>query len=154
MLTLRSLAIAMAATGVFAGLSARSAQACDNDRYPCPVVAQPQETDAPVRSPQSRKNASRAAPQDEKARAKAERQSSQAQSQTNPAAQEQAANALRGKDEVSSRRSTRKSGATKTQPQQPLPSFVPMPPAPARKVRRVNRMHSVTIPSRPSRRVG
>ena len=91
MLTLRSLAIAMAATGVLAGLPARSAQACDNDRYPCPVVAQPQEADAPVRSPQSRKKASRAA--DEKARAKTERQTSQAQSQTNPAAQEQAANA-------------------------------------------------------------
>ena len=65
MLTLRSLAIAMAAAGVLSGLPARSAQACDNDRYPCPVVAQPQETDAAVRSPQSRKKASRAAPQDE-----------------------------------------------------------------------------------------
>jgi hypothetical protein len=93
MLTLRSLAIAMAAAGVLAGLPARSAQACDNDRYPCPVVAQPQEADAAVRSPPSRKKASRAAPQDEQARAKAERQTSQAQSQTNPAAQEQAANA-------------------------------------------------------------
>jgi hypothetical protein len=93
MLTLRSLAIAMAAAGVLAGLPAKSAQACDNDRYPCPVVAQPQETDAPVRSPQSRKKASRAAPQDEQARAKGERQTSQAPSQTNPAAQEQAANA-------------------------------------------------------------
>jgi len=93
MLTLRSLAIAMATAGVLAGLPARSAQACDNDRYPCPVVAQPQEADAPVRSPQSRKKASRAAPQDEKARAKGERQTSQAQSQTNPAVQEQAANA-------------------------------------------------------------
>ena len=93
MLTLRSLAIATAAAGVLAGLPARSAQACDNDRYPCPVVAQPQEADAAVRSPPSRKKASRAAPQDEKARAKAERQTSQAQSQTNPAAQEQAANA-------------------------------------------------------------
>jgi hypothetical protein len=93
MLTLRTLAIAVAAAGVLAGLPARSAQACDNDRYPCPVVAQPQEADAAVRSPPSRKKASRAAPQDEKARAKAERQTSQAQSQTNPAAQEQAANA-------------------------------------------------------------
>ena len=91
MLTLRSLAIAMAAASVLAGLPARSAQACDNDRYPCPVVAQPQEADAAVRSPQSPKKASRAA--DEKARAKTERQTSQAQSQTNPAAQEQAANA-------------------------------------------------------------
>jgi len=52
MLTLRSLAIAMAASGVLAALPARSAQACDNDRYPCPVVAQPQEAaDAAVRSP-------------------------------------------------------------------------------------------------------
>ena len=93
MLTLRGLAIAMAAAGVLAGLPARSAQACDNDRYPCPVVAQPQEADAAVRSPQSRKKASRAAPQDEQARAKGERQTSQAPSQTNPAAQEQAANA-------------------------------------------------------------
>jgi hypothetical protein len=91
MLTLRSLAIATAAAGVLAGLPARSAQACDNDRYPCPVVAQPQEADAAVRSPPSRKKASRAA--DEKARAKTERQTSQAPSQTNPAAQEQAANA-------------------------------------------------------------
>jgi hypothetical protein len=93
MLTLRSLAIATAAAGVLAGLPARSAQACDNDRYPCPVVAQPQEADAAVRSPPSRKKASRAAPQDEQARAKGERQTSQAQSQTNPTTQEQAANA-------------------------------------------------------------
>jgi len=81
MLALRSLAIATAAAGVLAGLPARSAQACDNDRYPCPVVAQPQEADAAVRPPQSRKKASRAAPRDEKARAKAERQTSQAASQ-------------------------------------------------------------------------
>jgi len=93
MLTLRSLAIAMAAAGVLAGLPARSAQACDNDRYPCPVVAQPQEADAAVRPPQSRKKASRAARQDEKAAAKAERQSSQAPSQANPARPEQAADA-------------------------------------------------------------
>jgi hypothetical protein len=89
MLTLRSLAIAVAAAGVLAGLPTRSAQACDNDRYPCPVVAQPQEADAVVRSPPSRKKASRAASQDEKARATTERQTSQAPSQTNP---EQAAN--------------------------------------------------------------
>src|SRR5260370_7927696 len=92
MLTLRSLAIAIAAAGVLSGLPARSAQACDNDRYPCPVVAQPQETDAPVRSPQSRKKASRAAPYDEKARAKGERQTSQPQPQTNPTPQAHAAN--------------------------------------------------------------
>jgi hypothetical protein len=95
MLTLRTLAIAVAAAGVLAALPARSAQACDNDRYPCPVVAQPQEADAAVRSPSSRKKASRAAPQDEKARAKTERQTSQAPSQTDP---EQATNAASRKE--------------------------------------------------------
>src|SRR5215472_3285701 len=84
MLTLRSLAIAMAAAGALAGLPARSAQACDNDRYPCPV-AQPQEADAAVRPPQSRKKASRATRQDDKAAAKSERQSAQTPSQANPA---------------------------------------------------------------------
>src|SRR5215467_3307198 len=93
MLMLRSLAIAVAAAAALAGLSARSAQACDNDRYPCPVVAQPQEADAAVRPPQSRKKTSRAARQDEKTAAKAERQSAQAPSQANPATPEQAANA-------------------------------------------------------------
>src|SRR5262245_43634403 len=95
MLTLRTLAIAVAAAGILAGVPARSAQACDNDRYPCPVVAQPQEADAAVRSPPSRKKASRTAPNDEKARAKAERQTSQIQPQTNP---EQAANAASRKE--------------------------------------------------------
>jgi hypothetical protein len=95
MLTLRSLAIAMAGAGVLAGLPVTQAQACDNDRYPCPVVAQPQEAaDAAARPPQSRKKASRAARHDEKAPAKAKRQASQSPSQTNaaaPVAQEQAA---------------------------------------------------------------
>jgi hypothetical protein len=101
MLTLRSLAIAMAGAGVLAGLPVTQAQACDNDRYPCPVVAQPQEAaDPAARPPQPRKKASRAARHDEKARAdekgraKAERQVSQAPSQTNaatPGVQEQAA---------------------------------------------------------------
>jgi hypothetical protein len=101
MLTLRSLAIAMAGAGVLGGLQVTQAQACDNDRYPCPVVAQPQEApDAAARPPQPRKKASRAARHDEKAhadekaRAKAERQASQSPSQTNaaaPVAQEQAA---------------------------------------------------------------
>jgi hypothetical protein len=93
MLTLRSLAIAMAAAGALAGLPARNAQACDNDRYPCPVVAQPQEADAAVRSPQSRKKASRAARDGEKTGPRAERQNSQSSSQTNPAAEEGAADA-------------------------------------------------------------
>jgi hypothetical protein len=100
MLTLRSLAIAMAGAGVLAGLQVTQAQACDNDRYPCPVVAQPQEAPDAAARPQPRKKANRAARHDEKARAddkaraKAERQASQNPSQTNaaaPVAQEQAA---------------------------------------------------------------
>ena len=94
MLTLRGLAIAMAGAGVLAGLQVTQAQACDNDRYPCPVVAQPQEAADAAARPQPRKKASRAARHDEKARAKAEWQASQGPSQTNaaaPVAQEQAA---------------------------------------------------------------
>jgi hypothetical protein len=96
MLTLRSLAIAMAGAGVLAGLPVTQAQACDNDRYPCPVVAQPQEAPDAAARPQPRKKASRAARHDEKARAKAERQASESPSQANavaPVAQEQAADA-------------------------------------------------------------
>src|SRR5262249_53893864 len=94
MLTLRSLALAMVGAGLLAGLSAARAQACDNDRYPCPVVAQPQEAADAAARPQPRKKASRAARHDEKARAKAERQASQRPSETNavaPVAQEPAA---------------------------------------------------------------
>ena len=91
MLTLRSLAIAMAGAGVLAGLPVTQAQACDNDRYPCPVVAQPQEAPDAAARPQPRKKASRAARHDEKARAKAERQASESPSQANAVAQEQAA---------------------------------------------------------------
>jgi hypothetical protein len=78
MLTLRTLAIVMAGAGVLGGLPVTNAQACDNDRYPCPVVAQTPETaDAAVRpSAQSRKKANRAARQDEKARAQTERRAS------------------------------------------------------------------------------
>src|SRR5262249_61909287 len=93
MLTRSSLAMAVAAAGALAGLTARRAQGCDNDRYPCPVVAKPQEADAAVRPPQPRKKTSRAARQDEKAAAKVERQSAQAPSQANPATPEQAADA-------------------------------------------------------------
>jgi hypothetical protein len=69
--TLRTLTIGMAVAGVLAALPTVDARACDNDRYPCPMVSQPQETAAPVRpSAQSRKKASRAARLGEKTRAK------------------------------------------------------------------------------------
>jgi hypothetical protein len=69
--TLRTLTIGMAVAGVLAALPTVDARACDNDRYPCPIVSQQQETAAPVRpSAQSRKKASRAARLGEKTRAK------------------------------------------------------------------------------------
>jgi hypothetical protein len=40
MLTLRTLAIAITGAGLFASLPLTHAQACDDDRYPCPVRAQ------------------------------------------------------------------------------------------------------------------
>ena len=69
-----TLAIAMAALGGVIALPATGARACDNDRYPCPIVSQTQDsTSAADRSPApSRKKASRAARQDEKPRAKPE----------------------------------------------------------------------------------
>ena len=91
-----TLAIAMAAIGVLSALPATRARACDNDRYPCPIVAQPQDTAStaarpPVPSP---KKASRAARQDEKPRAKLEGEASRDTSPTtkvNPAAAQERA---------------------------------------------------------------
>ena len=40
MFTLRSLAIVLTGAGVFVGLPLTNAQACDNDRFPCPVVSE------------------------------------------------------------------------------------------------------------------
>src|SRR5262249_43012993 len=49
MLTLRTLAIVIAGAGMFAGLPLTPAQACDDDRYPCPIRV-PQEVDAPAQA--------------------------------------------------------------------------------------------------------
>jgi hypothetical protein len=70
MLTLRTLAIGMATAGVLAALPLTNAQACDDDRFPCPIVTDNSQSDA-AETP--RKKANRAARPDEKARAKAER---------------------------------------------------------------------------------
>jgi hypothetical protein len=52
MLTPRNLAIVAAAAGAFAGLPLSTAQACDNDRFPCPIVADTTQeaTEAPSRA--------------------------------------------------------------------------------------------------------
>jgi hypothetical protein len=92
---LRSLAFAMAA-GMLAGLPVTGAQACDNDRYPCPIVAQPEAPDTAAR-PAPRKKTSRAARQEEKSRAKTEQHASDAAVRTKAAApprQAQAAESL------------------------------------------------------------
>jgi hypothetical protein len=69
----------MAGAGMLAGLTVTAARACDNDRYPCPIVSPaPDATEAA--KPPVRKKASRAARQDDKSRAKTERQASQANS--------------------------------------------------------------------------
>jgi hypothetical protein len=93
---MRTLAIAMAALGVLSALPVTSARACDNDRYPCPIVSQTQDTaGAAARSPTpSRKKTSRDARQDEKPHAKTEGEASPTSSRTTkaipPAGQEQA----------------------------------------------------------------
>jgi hypothetical protein len=92
MMSLRLLAIVIAAAAMLAALPATSAQACDNDRYPCPIVAQPETPDTAAR-PAPRKKASRAAQQEEKARAKTERHASDAAARTKAAAPPQQAQA-------------------------------------------------------------
>src|SRR5215813_13887282 len=97
MLTLRTLAIVITGAGVFAGLPLTGAQACDDDRYPCPIRV-PQETaDAPTQaapSAQPQRKASHPARPTAKAQAKPEREAARAAARakpSKPAAQEQAA---------------------------------------------------------------
>ena len=85
--TLRALAVAATATGVLTGLPLSHALACDNDRFPCPIVSDaPEAAEAPAKAAPAapaRKKATHAAPrqderaathQDEKARPKTERE--------------------------------------------------------------------------------
>jgi hypothetical protein len=73
MSTLRSLAIAVTAATVLAALPSTNVRACDDDRFPCPLVETQETADAPSRvAPQPRKKATRAAPRNEKPRAKVE----------------------------------------------------------------------------------
>ena len=97
MLTLRTLAIVTIGAGVLAGLPLTGAQACDDDRYPCPIRV-PQETaDAPAQaapSAQPQRKASQPARPTAKAQAKPEREAPRATARakpSKPAAQEQAA---------------------------------------------------------------
>src|SRR5262245_35650982 len=105
MRTLCTLAIVITGAGLIAGVPLRNAQACDDDRYPCPVrlEALTQETaDAPTqpapsaqpqkKSAQPQKKAKQPAGPNEKADAKGERETPQATARakaSKPAVQEQ-----------------------------------------------------------------
>ena len=101
MRTLCTLAIVITGAGLIAGVPLRGAQACDDDRYPCPVRAQAaaQETaNAPAKpaatQPKKKVNHTRA---NEKASAKREREVPRATARANvskPAVQEQVADAI------------------------------------------------------------
>src|SRR5215470_8438664 len=100
MLTLRTLAIVIAGAGVFAGLPLTSAQACDDDRYPCPIRV-PQETaDAPAQaapSAQPQKKPWQATRRNEKRQANRERDPRRGTARgkgSQPAAEEQAAGCI------------------------------------------------------------
>ena len=110
MLTLRTLTIVITGAWMFAGLPLTDAQACDDDRYPCPVRSQtltqetadaPAETaDAPARpapSAQPRKKVSHPARPSEKAQAKGEREAPRAPAPAKvnkPAVHEQVADSI------------------------------------------------------------
>jgi len=91
MLSLRTLAIVVTGSGVFAGLPLTDARACDDDRYPCPVrlealtqetadvPTQPAPSAQPKKKPaQPQKKAKQPAGPNEKAHAKREREAPQA----------------------------------------------------------------------------
>jgi hypothetical protein len=83
MLTPRNLAILAAAAGALVGMPWNHAQACDNDRFPCPVVSDApaqDSTDAGRTAPsgQSKKKPTQAAQQGDKPAAKSERDTAQA----------------------------------------------------------------------------
>jgi hypothetical protein len=92
MMSVRPLAFVIAAAAMLAALPATSAQACDNDRYPCPIVAQPEKPDTAAR-PAPAKKVNRAARQEEKARTKIERNASDTAAPARAAAPPQQAQA-------------------------------------------------------------
>ena len=99
MFTLRTVAIVVTGAGMFASLPLTDAQACDDDRFPCPVVSEaaPQESaNAPAKpapSAQPRKKANNPAVPEKKAQSKVERDARPTATRTKaskPAVQESA----------------------------------------------------------------
>jgi hypothetical protein len=100
MRVLCTLAVVITGAALIAGVPLRDALACDDDRYPCPVRAQAQETaDAPAQpapSAQPKKKVSQPRA-NEKTNAKREREVARATARTKvtkPAGQEQAADPI------------------------------------------------------------
>jgi hypothetical protein len=93
MRTLCTLAIMIAGAGLIAGVPLRDAQACDDDRYPCPVRAQAaaqETTNAPAKpapSVQPKKNVSHTRANE---KASAKREAAAPANVSKPAMQEQA----------------------------------------------------------------
>ena len=96
MRTFRALAVVTTAAGLLTGLPLSHALACDNDRFPCPIVSDtPETTEAPAKATpttpaRSKKAAPRqderaAAHQDEKTRPKTERDATRAPSRAKAA---------------------------------------------------------------------
>src|SRR5262245_36046441 len=99
MVTARNLALVAAAAGVLAGMPWSKAQACDNDRFPCPILSEAPGQDsadaAPAAPPQqSKKKPTQAAQPGEKPSAKGERDNAQAAARP-PSKQSSQANAKR-----------------------------------------------------------
>ena len=90
MLTAGKLAIVAAAAGALAGMPLSKAQACDNDRFPCPIVSEAPTQDSADVAPaapaqQSKKKPTQAAQQGEKlSSAKGERDTAQAPPRPKP----------------------------------------------------------------------
>ena len=89
--TFRALAVVTTAAGLLTGLPLSNALACDNDRFPCPIVSDaPETTEAPSKATSTapgrnkkaapRQDERAAAHQDEKTRPKTERDASRAPS--------------------------------------------------------------------------
>ena len=110
MRTFRALAVVTTAAGLLTGLPLSNALACDNDRFPCPIVSDaPETTEAPSKATSTaparnkkaapRQDERAAAHQDEKTRPKTERDASRAPSRAKaakPEVQEQPVDFGRG----------------------------------------------------------
>jgi hypothetical protein len=99
MRALRTLAVVITGVGLVAGVALRDAQACDDDRYPCPVRAQAAQETAPAQpaaSSQQKKKVSQPRA-NEKTNANREREVPRATARTKvskPAGQERPADAI------------------------------------------------------------